>query len=322
MTAVTLLLLFSLILARSGQSISTAASRDVEYNDARGSKSHRMTKGTSKSHKSAKGKSKGKSKRSKPHKPPACTTLQTNTAQALEAAIVEANGEPLHLYATYILFEKELALDVPVHLSCQDGCVFDGGRARRLFSFGTIYFPDKYPVDYNVHFQHITFQNGRGVPIFDPPASQQGGGGGAIQFVGYETSRAKFEDCVFQDNNGTYAHNGGAIDVWKGGPMEIVRCTFANNTAHTGGAISATDISITLKDSTFVYNAVCGLAEGPAIFLGSNTNPFPDDVFVKCLAGNVFEGNLDGFCIDDCDICEFQYDIVGPSKNCGDIATP
>jgi len=333
MKIATVLLLFTLISvvspSKSGQSSSSRSRRsdkDVEYSFARGLTNRKyMSKIKKKRAKSSKRmnklhkKSKSSSKQSKPAQ--SCTTLESNTAQALETAIVEANGEPLYLCATEIVFEKELALDVPVHLSCQDTCVFDGDHARRLFSFGSVYFPDEYPIDYNVFFQHVTFQNGLGAPLLDRPGGQRGGGGGAIQFVGYKTSTARFEDCIFQDNNGTYAYNGGAIDVWTGGPMKIVRTAFVRNTAHTGGAISATDISITLKDSSFVNNTVCGGAEGAAIYLGSSEFPAPDNVVVECLDGNVFEGNLDGICLDDPSY-EFEYDIVGPSKNCHDIATP
>ena len=253
-----------------------------------------------------------------------CITLTQNTSAALGEAVLLANGENIHLCDTTILFDDELALDVSVNLTCQNDCIFDGRNSTRLFSFGYTIWPDVTSVDFRIYFQNITFQHGRGVPVLEGIGSRQGGGG-AFQMRGIEGhSIAIFEDCVFRNNNGTFSHNGGAIDVENGGRIELNRCLFDGNTAHTGGAINAYDILVTIKDTVFRNNDVCGSGEGSAIYLSSDDFE-SRDIFVECTGSNEFVGNIDGVCIDPAlnpGYVEFPHDIVGCTKSCGVAGVP
>jgi hypothetical protein len=115
--------------------------------------------------------------------PSSCLTLPESTAASLEEALKNSNGKNLHLCDTVIFFKKELALDIPVNLTCENECTFDGGNSRRLFSFGETIWPDSFPVDFNLFFGKIIFQNGRGVPVLAGSGSRQGGGGAFFKCV-------------------------------------------------------------------------------------------------------------------------------------------
>ena len=133
-------------------------------------------------------------------------------------------------------------------------------------------------------------------------------------------SRAAFIDCIFQNNNGQFNFNGGAIDVWPWFSLDLVDSQFINNTAHTGGAINAVDCRVWLRGSSFVNNTVCGAWEGPAIFLGANNFPPAEHVAVNCVGdGNIFVDNLDGVCIENYE--QPVEDIMAVrSIDCGDVA--
>ena len=240
-----------------------------------------------------------------------CDGLVSNTAAALQQALTVTRDDEIvqvTLCSRTIVFEQEVTLPRFVILKCSpDKCVFDGNHTRRLFSFES----DDTSRYASMIFENIVFKNGLA------------NGGGAVKLIGPAASRARFQECDFLDNNGTYAYNGGAIDTsddWFA--LEAIDCQFVRNTAHTGGAIHGIDTRIYLKNSAFVNNTVCGAGEGPAIFLGSNAylDSVPEYVHVECVGDNVFEGNLDCVC------CGSDYeqpldDIVSPNSiGCGNNA--
>jgi len=216
-------------------------------------------------------------------------------------------------------------LEIPVNLTCQSECIFDGANARRLFSFGETIWPQQVSIDFNIFFRKITFQNGRGVSTL-PGRSDRQGGGGAFQMRGIEeNSLARFEDCVFRNNNGTYVYNGGAIDVERGGQLDLDGCLFEGNTAHTGGAINAFDIPVRVHNTVFRGNTVCGGGEGAAIYHAASELE-SEEIVVECVGSNAFLDNIDGICIDpnlNPGYEEYPYDILGGcTKNCGEASDP
>jgi predicted outer membrane repeat protein len=242
-----------------------------------------------------------------------CQNLPQNSSRALKDIIEGANGERVHLCDATIIFEQEVALAVPIDLVCESRCVFDGNHSQRLFSFDFNVSPQLSTLSLDVSFQNVVFQNGLAVP------SKHGipGGGGAIQIFGYSnTSVASFKNCQFLHNSATYDESGGAIDISGGKMLELINCTFENNTAFSGGAISTTGVPLNIESSKFVKNSVCGLAEGAAIF---------SDSLVECVDGNnFFVDNQDATCIaaNPNYSFTFDYDIVGPTVQCGNVAAP
>ncbi|MFC1573263.1 right-handed parallel beta-helix repeat-containing protein [Candidatus Eisenbacteria bacterium] len=81
----------------------------------------------------------------------------------------------------------------------------------------------------------------------DNEAEERGGGL-------FCTSAPKLSDCVFTSNAAQIA--GGGLTCWADSLFNIVRCTFADNSADLGGAVScATIYGVRLTDCTLVANA-------------------------------------------------------------------
>jgi predicted outer membrane repeat protein len=216
--------------------------------------------------------------------PDDCVSI--DQAETLKDAIVAANGSELRLCSTNIAFQQQLQLSaIPVNLVCDGTCIFDGNNSTRLFAFGTRVFPNESPADYAVNFKGFTFTRGEvtdgstGKPRDEPPH------GGAFMFVGLETSRARFEDCVFRANN-AILENGGAIFAIGRGSLDFINCSFERNFAYNGGAISANNVIITISDTSFVNNTAIGNYEGAAIYVDG------EEGSIFCEGdSNVFKGN-------------------------------
>lgn len=201
------------------------------------------------------------------------------------------------LCSTEVKFERTVQLPRFAIIQCpmNNKCIFDGQNERRLFVYtiNTTQVPEEQYA--SMIFDNIVFQNGNGE------------GGGAIKLVGESTaSRAMFRDCAFLYNNGSYSHNGGAIDAAPWYALDAVDTTFVGNAAHTGGAIHSLDARIFLRNTSFANNTACGAGEGPAIYV-SSTSWTERIGTVRCDGtDNVFESNLDGSCI------EGDYDDLNP----------
>jgi hypothetical protein len=115
------------------------------------------------------------------------------------------------------------------------------------------------------------------------------------------------------------------MDIERGGQLEVIRCLFEGNAAHTGGGINAFDIAIRVQDTIFKDNTVCGAGEGAAIFHGASESG-SEEIIVECVGTNRFFDNIDGTCIDP-DLNpgyeEIPYDIIGGcTKNCDEAGDP
>eukprot|EP00977_Amphora_coffeiformis_P011342 scaffold2726_cov167-Amphora_coffeaeformis.AAC.20 len=249
--------------------------------------------------------------------PTRCVSV-SSAAELQELLQPETNAgiRKISLCSTEIPFEETVQLPRFTELECPMGnrCVFDGQNQRRLFTYtvdATLPPQERYA---SMIFDNIVFQNGNA------------NGGGAIKFVGETNttaSRAMFRNCAFQNNNGSYSHNGGAIDADPWFSLDIINTIFIGNTAYTGGAIHALDTQIFLRNATFVNNTVCGGGEGPAIYVSqTTTTPAKDYVGVQCAGDdNVFEMNLDGICLSNYSHLDYP-DVVAPKViGCGEDDT-
>ena len=113
-----------------------------------------------------------------------------------------------------------------------------------------------------VHLRHCVFEEN----------TSAGGLGGAIYNWGGSLT---ISDSVFSDNHSVNGE-GGAINSEYGATLTVLRCTFRNNTAQLGGAISITGNLIVqqtiarVSDSTFVQNVALG--SGGAIANSGHTS--------------------------------------------------
>lgn len=114
--------------------------------------------------------------------------------------------------------------------------VLNGGGGTEIFTFTT---PKL------VTFERLTFANGVATRDFH---------GGAMST---DHAQVRFISCTFQNNaaNGPTTGGGG---LWlASSTVSFEKCTWTNNTSkHYGGAFSATDSRVFIRDSTFVGNRV------------------------------------------------------------------
>ena len=236
----------------------------------------------------------------------------------LEEAIVKSDGAMINICYAPLFFDREIFLEpsqpggkVVVNLNCSGTCIFDGEDSSRFFRLGSADFPIRKPVDFDLKFTNIVFQNGNG-----GDGSTRSNGGGAFQLTGLGTAKATFEDCVFDRNRATFS-SGGAIymenihtspEMSETSSLEFINCQFSENTANRGGAISASDVDITLEKTSLQFNiGFGGFEQGGAIFLD---NKYPEEVTVTCV------GDENNFIDNE------ASDIWGPSENCDIRDTP
>jgi predicted outer membrane repeat protein len=236
----------------------------------------------------------------------------------LEEAIIQSKGEMINICYAPLFFSREIVLDpsdfggkVAVNLNCTGTCIFDGEDNARFFRLGSAEFPLRKPIDFDLQFTNIIFQNGNG-----GDGTTRSSGGGALQLTGVGTATARFEGCRFDRNRATYS-SGGAIymdnihtspDDTETSNLELIDCVFTENTANRGGAISASDVDISLERTRLEFNiGFGGFEQGGAIYLD---NKYPDEVAVTCIGDeNEFDGNE-------------ASDIWGPSVNCDIVEDP
>ncbi|KZX15426.1 DUF11 domain-containing protein [Methanobrevibacter filiformis] len=135
----------------------------------------------------------------------------------------------------------------------QDKVIIDAAQSGRMFDINS---------GYTVTIKNITFINGKNTTTTSH--------GGAI----FNRGNLIIENCIFKNNlitstNSSYA-GGGAISSWIGSTLSVTNCTFINNTANFGGAISNLANNLKIVNCTFINNTATKEEGGGAIVTSTN----------------------------------------------------
>jgi hypothetical protein len=116
------------------------------------------------------------------------------------------------------------------------GVVLNGAGGTEIFTFTT---PNL------VTFERLTFANGVSTRDFH---------GGAMST---DHAQARFISCTFQNNAANGPNTGGGALWLASSIVSFEKCTWSNNTSmHYGGAFSATESRVYIRDSSFLGNRV------------------------------------------------------------------
>ena len=178
-----------------------------------------------------------------------CTESALRSAVALGGRVAFDCGEP----ATVITLTEALALDL-----ASPDLVLDGGGTVTLdaaLGSRVLELRGDDPARPDVARVGLTFRNGRA-----PDAgSELERSGGAVLHAG---GRLVVQDCIFDGNEagitGTDAA-GGALSNQGDLPTFVVRSTFRNNRASSGGAIGMLIAPVVILESTFEGNEATGV---------------------------------------------------------------
>lgn len=134
--------------------------------------------------------------------------------------------------------------------------------------------------------RNLRFVNGKA-----PATMEAEGIGGAV--AGLWRSRVEVIGCTFEDN--TASRGGGAVAVWTGSELTVVASRFHRNHSWYGGAIYSLLSPLTVVNSEFVDNSNTkedGLGDGGAIGTdGASEHPDDGEGGAVEICGSYFEGN-------------------------------
>ncbi len=134
--------------------------------------------------------------------------------------------------------------------------------------------------------RNLRFINGKA-----PATMEVEGIGGAV--AGLWRSRVEVIGCTFEDN--TASRGGGAVAVWTGSELTVVASRFHRNHSWYGGAIYSLLSPLTVSNSEFVDNSNTkedGLGDGGAIGTdGASEHPDDGEGGAVEICGSYFEGN-------------------------------
>lgn len=178
-----------------------------------------------------------------------CTEAALRAAVALGGRVAFDCGEP----ETVLVLSEALTFDAASPDLVLDGggtVTLDGASASRLVEMR-----GDDPALPDVALLGLTFRNGR--------APSAGGelerSGGAVLHTG---GRLVVADCTFEDNEASLAGTdaaGGALSNQGDLPTFVVRSTFRNNRASSGGAIGMLIAPVVILESTFEGNDATGI---------------------------------------------------------------
>lgn len=144
-----------------------------------------------------------------------------------------------------ILLESELVIndDLEIDGSGTGGVVLDGGRDSRVIRV----------TDTNLEIKGLTIRHGGVAP-----------GAG----ISSKATNLSVTDSVLTDNESTGGSGvGGGIYASLGGSLKISRTTLSRNFARIGGAVTAHNVPVEIRSSTFTDNRALGTeAFGGAVF--------------------------------------------------------
>ncbi len=115
-----------------------------------------------------------------------------------------------------------------------------------------------------------------GITVADGSVTSESGGG--IVMSGDPGTTLSLTSCVFTNNHAGGVFNGGAVEIFGDGTMNVTDCLFSNNSsAVNGGAIDSPGINLTVTGSTFSANSA---GNGGAISIGNDSVSVTNSTFV------------------------------------------
>jgi predicted outer membrane repeat protein len=237
--------------------------------------------------------------------------LNDNGAGSLRQAILKASaGDTINfaVSGTITLTSGPLAVnqDLTIAGPGAGALTISGNNADRVVVAG----------DVNLNISGMTLAKG----IATTPLPNIGLSGGALTLSGDPSKTLSLTDCVFT-NNASTAGNGGAIELFGDGAMNVTDCLFANNsTPGNGGAIDSPGINLNVRGSTFASNTA---GNGGAISIGNDSVSIIDSTFfnnsASGQAGAIFSDFNADYALTNCTVADNSaptgggFSIIGGS---------
>jgi predicted outer membrane repeat protein len=191
------------------------------------------------------------------------STAESCTAEALSAAA----GTGGHI--TFDCGDQPVTISIPSDIEVGPETVVDGGEGDITLDGGGTSRIFVAPSNGSLSVRNLRFINGMA------PASEESDGiGGAV--AGNWRSRVEVRNCTFEDS--TAGRGGGAVAVWTGSSLTIVRSRFTGNSSFYGGAVYSLLSPLQIVNSELTDNETIdnGWGEGGAIGT-DGASESPDD---------------------------------------------